>query len=127
MLRGCVGSIEAADPAHEAVVAAALQAAFEDPRFPPLTSAEFRAIAVSVSALTPPEPCDAPARIVPGEHGVILESPLGRAIFLPEVASEHGWSREQLLVELCRKARLPDTAWRTAQLSIFHGQKFGEC
>jgi AmmeMemoRadiSam system protein A len=124
-LRGCIGSTEAVLPVHEAVLEAAVHAAFHDPRFAPLTLPEYASVRLSVSALTPPETV-APDRVVAGEDGVILEHPAGRAIFLPEVAAERGWSREQLFAQLCRKARLPDDAWRAATLFAFRSQRFGE-
>lgn len=126
-LRGCIGSTEAEAPAHEAVIDAAVHAAFHDPRFAPLTLEEYARVAVSVSALTPAVPVVSIDAIVPGEDGVVLEHRLGRAIFLPEVAVEHGWTREQLLLHLCRKGGLPDGAWRDGRLLSFRSQKFGEC
>ena len=54
----------------------------------------------------------------------ILEHPNGRAVFLPEVASDHGRTREELLVQLCRKGGLSDRAWREATLLGFRSQKF---
>jgi AmmeMemoRadiSam system protein A len=124
-LRGCVGSTEADAPVHEAVLDTAVHAAFRDPRFPPLTLPEYTLVDVSVSVLTPPRAVT-PGGVVPGEDGVILEHPRGRAIFLPEVAAEHGWSREELFAQLCRKARVPEGAWREAALLAFRSQKFGE-
>lgn len=124
VLRGCIGSTEAVAPAHEAVLEAAIHAAFHDPRFAPLTTEEYGGIAVSVSALTPPRAVRADA-IVAGEDGVVLEHRAGRAVFLPEVAAEHGWSRDRILVQLCRKAGLPDLAWREAALFAFRSQHFG--
>ena len=122
-LRGCIGSTEADEPLHEAVVAAAVHAALHDPRFTPLTLDEYPSIALSVSALTPPSSLLAEA-MVAGVDGVILEHPPGRAVFLPEVASDHGWTREELLVQLCRKGGLSDRAWREATLLGFRSQKF---
>jgi AmmeMemoRadiSam system protein A len=126
VLRGCIGSIEARLPAHEAVVEAAVQAAFEDPRFPPLRRDEYVAVSVSVSALTPPAPVPSAADIVPGRHGVVLETGGRRAVFLPEVAAEHGWSTVQMLEHLSRKAGLPADAWRQARLHVFFSEHFTE-
>ena len=126
LLRGCIGSTEADAPAHEAVVEAAIQAAFQDPRFTPMTVEEYPSIDVSVSALTPAREVS-PETIVLGEDGVILEHRRGRAIFLPEVAVEHRWTLEQLLLQLCRKAGLPAASWREGRLLAFRSQKFGGC
>jgi len=124
-LRGCIGSTEAVLPLHEAVLEAAVHAAFRDPRFAPLTLPEYASVRLSVSALTLPEAVT-PESVIAGEDGVILEHPAGHALFLPEVAAERGWSREQLFAQLCRKARLPDDAWRAATLFAFRSQRFGE-
>jgi len=90
-LRGCIGSIEA----HRAVVADvsanAYAAAFEDPRFPPLSRRERASLSCKLSVLTPPEPldCDSEAdlltRLQPGIDGVLIESAKGRGTFLPAV------------------------------------------
>jgi len=125
-LRGCVGSDETHLPACEAVVASALDAAFADPRFPPLVREEHAGLVVSVSALTPMVPVPAAEAIVVGRDGVSLECDGHGALFLPEVAGEHGWTRIELLEHLARKAGLPADAWRRAQLSTFHSEKFGE-
>jgi AmmeMemoRadiSam system protein A len=125
-LRGCIGSIEARRPAHEAVVESALRAAFEDPRFAPLRSEEYASVALTVSALTPMEPVPSAEAIVAGRHGVLLEAAGRRAVFLPEVAGEHGWTTVELLEHLARKAGLPPAAWREGRLFVFLSQRFGE-
>jgi uncharacterized protein len=125
-LRGCIGSIEARLPAHEAVVESAVLAAFEDPRFPPLGRDEFVSVALSVSALTPPTPVPSHETIVAGRHGVLLEVSGRRAVFLPEVASEQGWTTVQLLENLSLKAGLGRAAWREARLFVFLSERFGE-
>lgn len=126
-LRGCIGSTRGTEPLHEGVRRAARAAAFDDPRFAPLAREELHGLAIKVTVLTEPLAVDSPEAIVPGEHGVVLASGGRSAVFLPEVAAEHRWTREELLVQLCRKARLPDTAWRSARLSVFTGRTFGEC
>lgn len=124
-LRGCIGSTEARLPAREAVVASALDAAFYDPRFPPLAREEHESLVVSVSALTPMAPVPQAEAIVVGRDGVALECDGGTALFLPEVAGEHGWTRIELLEHLALKAGLPPAAWRKARLSTFQSERFG--
>ena len=125
-LRGCIGSTEARLPAHEAVIASALDAAFDDPRFQPLMPVEHPGLVLSVSALTPITPVPGAEAIVAGRDGVVLEAGGRRALFLPEVAAEQGWTRIELLEHLCRKAGLPKSAWQRAQLSTFQSERFGE-
>lgn len=125
-LRGCIGSTEARLPAHEAAVASAQDAAFDDPRFPPLTPEEYPRLVISVSALTPITPVSGAESIVAGRDGVALECDGRRALFLPEVAGDYGWSVTELLEQLARKAGLPAAAWRRARLFTFESERFGE-
>jgi len=115
-LRGCIGSLEAYQPLADDVTSNARSAAFRDPRFPPLTAAEFRRVHIEVSVLSAPQPmavtseADALAQLRPGVDGVILAAAGRRATFLPQV-----W--EQLpepatfLAHLKRKAGLPAGYW----------------
>jgi AmmeMemoRadiSam system protein A len=125
-LRGCIGSIHPGPPVHEAVVEAARAAAFEDPRFAPVAPREFEDLRVSISVLTPLEPAPSPEAIVPGTHGVHLVAGVRRAVFLPQVATEQGWSTEELLENLAMKAGLVRAGWRQAALSVFRSENFGE-
>lgn len=125
-LRGCIGSTEAELPAHEAVVASALDAAFSDPRFAPLTAEELSDIAISVSMLTPRVPTPSAEAIVVGRDGVVLAFDGRQAIFLPEVATDQGWDRVTLLEQLARKAGLPAGAWKRSKLWVFETERFAE-
>ena len=125
-LRGCIGSTEARLPAHKAVAATALDAAFADPRFPKLTRDEYPGLVLSVSALTPMAQVAGADAIVAGRDGVVLECDGRRALFLPEVATEQGWTRTELLENVARKAGLPAEAWRRARLFTFESERFGE-
>jgi AmmeMemoRadiSam system protein A len=125
-LRGCIGSIQPGPPVHEAVVEAAHGAAFDDPRFPPVAPGEFESLRVSIAVLTPLEPAASPEAIVPGIHGVHLVSGVRRAVFLPQVATEQGWSTVELLENLAMKAGLVRAGWRQAALSVFRSENFGE-
>ncbi len=132
-LRGCIGSLIARRPLIEDVRANALAAAFEDPRFPPLTGSELSDIVVEVSVLTEPVPLtyDGPQDLVsklhPGTDGVIIERGWHRATFLPQV-----WDQlprpEEFMSHLCYKAGLSAKAWREGDLKVstYHVQKFEE-
>jgi AmmeMemoRadiSam system protein A len=125
-LRGCIGSTEARLPATEAVVESALDAAFADPRFPPLRRGELAGLVISVSALTPFVPVSGEDAIVVERDGVALEWDDRSALFLPEVALEHGWTRLELLEQLAHKAGLPQGDWRRARIRTFQSERFGE-
>ena len=126
-LRGCLGTLVAERPLHEAVVHMARAAALDDPRFPPLTAVELTAVDIEISRLSPLAPAFA-EQVRPGSHGVCLQCGDRRAVFLPQVATHYGWDREMLLSELCRKAMLPRDAWKRPEtcLQIFSAEVFAD-
>lgn len=127
-LRGCIGTLRASDALGLEIARYAVAAAFEDPRFPPVSVAEVGGLQVHLSILGPDRPIGSPDEIELGRDGVVLQHPHGRAVFLPEVAIEAGWGRETLLDRLARKAGLAATAWREpgARLFAFRTEAFGE-
>ncbi len=126
-LRGCIGHMAEDMPLCRTVGAMAMMAAFEDRRFSPLTKDELNEIEIEISALTPAKPISDPGQIVLGRDGVILQKDGHSAVFLPQVATEQGWNREQLLDQLCRKAGLSKDCWRSgAILSVFQADVFSE-
>ncbi len=126
-LRGCIGTLEAERPLHVAVVRLAVSAAFDDPRFPPLAAVELPMLEIEISRLGPLVPCR-PEDVLPGIHGVCVRHGEHRGVFLPQVATEHGWDRDTLLRELCRKAMLPPDVWKNpeAELRVFTAEVFGD-
>lgn len=125
-LRGCIGTIIARRPLYKSVIELARKSAFEDPRFAPMVADELCGVRIEISALTPMRSVAGPEEIETGRHGVQLSKGAAGAVFLPQVATEHGWSRETLLKQLALKAGLPEDAWRAAQLSVFEAEVFGE-
>jgi len=125
-LRGCIGYPTPSLPLGQAVITAAIDAATADPRFPAVPAAELGALAVEVSVLSPAEVCRA-EEVTVGLHGVIVSQAGRRGLLLPQVAAEHGWDRETLLAQGCRKAGLPADAWRQgARIERFTAEVFGE-
>ena len=126
-LRGCVGIVEPRYPLGEAVRRAAVSAALDDPRFPPVSLGELPSLSVHVSVLALLVPC-APEAVEVGRHGVVIRHGERSALFLPQVATEQGWDRETLLRQLCRKAGLPSDAWRDplSQLFVFETETYEE-
>jgi AmmeMemoRadiSam system protein A len=105
---------------------AAAAAALEDPRFPPVRSAELPQLEVEISVLSPCQPIAA-SDIQVGVHGLMITQGQARGVLLPQVPVEHHWSREQFLEETCRKAGLPPDAWkRGARIEAFTAEVFGE-
>ena len=111
-LRGCIGTLEAHRPLLEDIIYNAKAAAFNDYRFPPVTSDEFDSLKFEVSILTPPEKVeyfdeeDLQDKIIPFEDGIVLTYGGYRATFLPQV-----WEKlpefEEFFRHLCIKAGLP--------------------
>jgi AmmeMemoRadiSam system protein A len=126
-LRGCIGRLFPESPLGKTVGAMALQAAVNDPRFPPVSAEEFPGLKVEISALTPMRPVSGARDIVVGRDGVLLAKGGRTAVFLPQVATEQGWGREEMLDHLCRKAGFPDGCWKEgASFSVFQAEVFGE-
>lgn len=127
-LRGCIGEIFPRRALADVVVDHAQDAAFRDPRFPPLTKKEFAQVKIEISALTPPEPVASYRDIVIGRHGMVLELRGRSAVFLPQVAPEQGWDLATTLTHLAYKAGLPGNAWQDpkATFTVFEAVIFHE-
>lgn len=126
-LRGCIGYTEPIKPLHECVCDCAISAAFRDPRFPPLASEEYPDITVEISVLTPLEPVEDVSEIVVGRDGLMVSLHGRRGLLLPQVATEYGWNREEFLSATCRKAGLPENAWKEgAKIEKFSAFIFSE-
>jgi AmmeMemoRadiSam system protein B/AmmeMemoRadiSam system protein A len=125
-LRGCIGRMVGDAPLCTNVGAMALQAAFKDPRFSPLSQDELAQVEIEVSVLTPFKKVNSADDIVLGKDGVILKKGGRQAVFLPQVAAETGWSKEVFLEQLCHKAGLNADDWKDAELFTFQADVFSE-
>jgi AmmeMemoRadiSam system protein B/AmmeMemoRadiSam system protein A len=126
-LRGCIGRMIPDRPLAILVGAMALQSAFEDSRFRPVILEEVPKLEIEISILTPMKPVSGPGDIVVGRDGVLLQKGGRSAVFLPQVAPEQGWGRDEMLNQLSLKAGLPAGAWREgAKFSTFQALVFGE-
>jgi uncharacterized protein len=110
-LRGCIGRLQADEPLALTVRSMAVAAAFDDPRFPPLKAEELCKITIEISALSAMADAE-PDDVVPGLHGVLLSRAGRSGVFLPQVAAEQGWDRDELLNQVCVKAGLPYATWK---------------
>jgi AmmeMemoRadiSam system protein A len=126
-LRGCIGQLTPGGPLRRVVGAMALAAAFQDPRFPKVQPNELKDIEVEISVLTPFRKVSRADFIVPGRDGVVLQKGRSSAVFLPQVATEEHWGRDELLDNLCAKAGLSRGCWQEgATLSTFQAEVFKE-
>ena len=122
-LRGCVGRLDAAKPLLEAIFATSLSV-LEDPRFrySPIYLEELPELELEISVISPLRPVEHPLAFELLSEGIYLTIGRRSGCFLPQVARETGWTREQLLERLCtEKMGLPSSAWQNAeaQLSVF--------
>jgi AmmeMemoRadiSam system protein A len=122
-LRGCIGLMESGKPLAQTVLGAA-EAVLGDPRFvhQPITLPELPVLNVEVTILGPLQQVANPLQFEPLEHGIHLTVGERTGLFLPQVARETGWNREQLLARLCtEKLGVPDWGWKhpTAVLRVF--------
>lgn len=125
-LRGCIGCIDSHRPLVDVVMECAVAAATSDLRFQALTVEEIPHARFQISVLSVAAPAPDPCGIEPGTHGVIVRSGDLRGVLLPQVATEHGFSREEFLDAACLKTGLPAGTWRTGTvvLEVFTAEVF---
>ena len=127
-LRGCIGRMGAAAPLQKTVRTMAIEAAFGDPRFPPLKLDELSGINIEISALSPMERCEDPYTVKVGVHGLYLTHHGRSGVLLPQVPVEQGWNLDEYLDYICTKAGLPPRSYeeKGAELYTFTATVFGE-
>lgn len=118
-LRGCIGFIRGIKPLYQAVEEMAAAAAFNDPRFPPVTEKELKDLEIEISVLTPLKQIDDVDEIEVGKHGIYIERGFYSGLLLPQVATEYGWDRQTFLEQTCLKAGLPRHAWKERESKIY--------
>jgi len=127
-LRGCIGRILSEDePLWQIVRDMAMVAATEDNRFLPVSQEELKNLKYEISVLSQPEIINNWQEIELGKHGVIVEKGNSSGVFLPQVADETGWSKEEFLSQLCaQKVGLPADCYKAdnIKLSVFTAQVF---
>jgi AmmeMemoRadiSam system protein A len=125
-LRGCIGYVIPQHSLYRTVAETAQAAAFDDPRFVPVTNEEIPHLKIEISVLSRLKPID-PEEVIVGRHGLLVTKNGRRGLLLPQVPVEWGWDRETYLAQTCHKAGLPTDAWRQgAELQGFTAEVFGE-
>ncbi|MDR0598462.1 MAG: AmmeMemoRadiSam system protein A [Treponema sp.] len=127
-LRGCIGRMTAAAALEKTVRVMALEAAFGDPRFPPLEKEELPRCEIEISVLSPLEHCPDPRSVKVGVHGLYLIHRGRAGVLLPQVPVEQGWDLDHYLDHICLKAGTPPKAYEApdAELFTFTAEVFGE-
>ena len=128
-LRGCIGVIESERPLYENVMDMAIEAALHDPRFTPVNEYEMPEIEIEISALSPKRRIKSIDEIELGKHGVIVKKGFASGVFLPQVATETGWSKTEFMQHLCEgKAGLKADAYLDpkTEIYVFNAEVFSE-
>jgi len=127
-LRGCIGFPYPTLPLAQAVIDSAINAATQDPRFPPLSPSELEHVVLEVSVLTPPNLIEVknsreyPTKITVGEDGLIVERGVYKGLLLPQVPVEWGWDAQEFLCQCCNKAGLLADYWLRQGTKIYKFQ-----
>jgi AmmeMemoRadiSam system protein A len=129
-LRGCIGQFVSDRPLVELVAEMAKASATHDPRFMtnPITAGELSKLDVEISVLSPLQRTDDPLSLELGTHGIYIKRGHACGCFLPQVADETGWSKEEFLSQCCsHKAGLAPEAWKDpkTEVYLFTAEVFG--
>ncbi len=128
-LRGCIGNMTGRGPLYKTIADMAIEAATGDPRFKRLLASELGKIDIEISVLSPLQKVKSYEDIkIPG-HGVIVKKGFASGVYLPQVATEAGWNREEFLTSLCgSKAGIEPDAWKdpATEMYVFTAEIFGE-
>lgn len=119
-LRGCIGRLEATSPLWHIVRETAVNV-LEDPRFTQerVTVDDLALLDIEVSVISPLMPAPSCMDFDPLNEGIYLIRGAQTGCFLPQVARETGWTREQLLDRLCtEKLDVPAGAWRDPGVTL---------
>ena len=119
-LRGCIGHFGEDYPLHEIVAEMARAAAFEDPRFMPVTRDELNDLDIEISVLTPMRRIQSLDEFELHRHGIYIKKGYRSGTFLPQVADEVNWTKEEFVGHCSQdKAGLGWDGWRDAELYVY--------
>lgn len=128
-LRGCIGTFKSEIPLYENVVEMAIAAATQDPRFNSVEEDELNYLKYEISVLNSLKKVDSYKDVEIGKHGVQIKKGSQSGVFLPQVATENNWNRDEFLSILCsQKADLPSDCWKDneTEIYVFTAQVFGD-
>ncbi len=124
-LRGCIGHFGEDVPLKDIVWEMARAAAFEDPRFPELSASELKSIDIEISVLTPMRRIHSLKEFQLHRHGIYIKKGRRSGTFLPQVADETNWTKEEFVGYCSRdKAGLGWDGWRDAELYVYEAIVF---
>jgi AmmeMemoRadiSam system protein B/AmmeMemoRadiSam system protein A len=124
-LRGCIGHFGEDTPLYEIVAEMARAAAFEDPRFMPVSREELDDIDIEISVLTPMRRIQSLDEFELHRHGIYIRKGYRSGTFLPQVADEVNWTKEEFVGHCSQdKAGLGWNGWKDAELYVYEAIVF---
>jgi AmmeMemoRadiSam system protein B/AmmeMemoRadiSam system protein A len=124
-LRGCIGHFGEDYPLYEIVAEMARAAAFDDPRFMPVTRDELDDLDIEISVLTPMRRIQSLDEFELHRHGIYIKKGYRSGTFLPQVADEVNWTKEEFVGHCSQdKAGLGWDGWRDAELYVYEAIVF---
>lgn len=128
-LRGCIGRFDNTEPLYRIVQLMAVAAATQDYRFTPVKPLEIQTIDIEISVLTPMRRIYALSDLILGKHGIYIKKKMNSGTFLPQVATETGWSKEEFVGHCAQdKMGIGYNGWKDAdtELYTYEALVFGE-
>lgn len=126
-LRGCIGRFKPDDPLYKVIQNMAVSSSTRDKRFPKVTSKEIKDLEIEISVLTPMKKIESIDEIQLGKHGIYIKKGHMSGTFLPQVATDTKWTKEEFLGHCSRdKAGLGWEGWKNADVFIYKAIVFSE-
>ncbi|MEI6456582.1 MAG: AmmeMemoRadiSam system protein B [bacterium] len=126
-LRGCIGRFTSDIPLYQVIEEMAISSSTQDNRFLPVTAKEIDKLEIEISVLSPMKKINSIDEIVMGKHGIYIKKGWYSGTFLPQVATETGWNREEFLGHCARdKAGIGWDGWKDAEIYTYEACVFSE-
>jgi len=126
-LRGCIGMFMPGEPLYKVVQKMAISSSTQDYRFNAVTRDELDSITIEISVLSPLKKINSAEDFVLGKQGIYMKKGTATGTFLPQVATETGWTKEEFLGHCAKdKAGIGWEGWKTAELWVYTAVVFGE-
>jgi AmmeMemoRadiSam system protein B/AmmeMemoRadiSam system protein A len=126
-LRGCIGRFEASEPLYKVIQQMTVASSTQDYRFLPVKPVEVDKLEIEISVLTPMRKINSIDEIQLGKHGIYIRKGMRGGTFLPQVATETGWTKEEFLGHCAQdKAGIGWDGWKDADIYIYEALVFSE-
>jgi len=125
MLRGCIGRFEPDEPLYKVIIDMAISASRYDTRFNPVSKEELDNIEIEISVLTPRKKVNSIDDVIIGKHGIYITYGAQNGTYLPQVATDMGWNKEQFVRSCCvEKAGIAPEHCKDATLYVYEAIVF---